>query len=133
TDETYTTIEEDPINLIYATEQMYIEKFENRFEYPEIYQGYPNGIIFIHSEDNDNSGSAEAINITYNELDNNENEITSDNSLSSFSINTNGQLHTYLNPTIITGGTEYIQFEANYGEVEFFDSAFFGSTFFKTN
>ena len=78
----YTTIDNYPIILVYATEQMVIEKFENKFEYPEIYQGYNNGVIFMHSDENDNEGTAGAINITYNELDNNQNAITSDNEFS---------------------------------------------------
>lgn len=112
---------DDPIILVYATEQMQVEEFINDFEYPEIYKGYDSGVILCHSDSNNSIYSS--IDLLYDELDLNFDNITTDNELSSFDANDIGFLFSKI-PKELTfnANTHYIKIKGEFAFLPDYDS-----------
>jgi len=105
------TLISDEIILVYAVEQPTIEKFINQFEYPELYEGYPNGVILCHSDSNND---ASQINLVYDELDLNESDLVTNQGLVSFSNDEHGLIFVDFTGKSINANTEYIKFKATF-------------------
>ena len=118
----------DNIVLVYATEQPENETFLNSLDMPKFWQGYPYGIVLAHTNDNsDNTG----FNFKYDELDVNQNDLTTDNSLGALSASNEGFLFININKDLTYNAqTKYIKDKSSYEGLNFFSPDFFDSTFF---
>lgn len=107
----YTTVD-NPIIALFATEDIEIEKFNNPFVIPVLYAGYPTGIGFIHSDSNSEDL---VIKVTFDELDINQTDITTDNPLRQFDIGDYGVLLSTTEDTSLTlnENTKYVRLNAN--------------------
>jgi hypothetical protein len=118
----------NPIIAIFATETFTIEKFSNPFELPILYGGYPTGIGFIHSDSN-NGG--EVVKISYDELDINQDDITTNNSSIQFEDEAYGVLLTTTEDTsnIFNVNTKYIRLYAKLVKQTEYDAAEYSSEY----
>lgn len=124
--ESFTTIDNEVI-LVFATENPDYESFLQSLDEPKIYKGYPFLAIFSHSdENNDDTG----ISINYDELDINEQELSTDNSLQNINAENYGFIGANLPAsTSFTSGTEFIKFNADFETIADFDSNDFSDDF----
>jgi len=107
----YTEID-NPIIAIFATENNGIEEFNNVFPEPILYLGYPMGIGLIHS---DRNFSGLSVKTSFDELDINKNDITTDNDLKEFDLGAYGILLSTTEDTALTldSDTKYIRLKTN--------------------
>lgn len=127
--ESFTLIDEEII-LVYATEQMDLDEFINDFDNPEIYEGYECGIVFAHSDVNNEDT---AISIYYDELDRNKYNINIDNLIIQFDADKYGFLFAYWNKdTVLDPNTEYIKFKAAYTALADYDAADYDGSDYQT-
>lgn len=105
-------VDQDPIIIIYAAEDLEIEDFVNGFEVPKIWEGYPFCINMLHSLENQ---VGERVAVSFDESDINKTNITLDNLLIDFSAFAFGILQTNFNDKqkVIEDNTRYIIFNAN--------------------
>ncbi len=108
----FTLVDEDPIIIIFAAEDSEIEDFTNGFEIPKMWEGYPFYLNMLHSTENH---AGERVVITFDELDINKDDITTDNALTNFEPGDYGILQTNFddNVVVLDDDTRYIQFNAN--------------------
>lgn len=122
------TLIDDEIILVYATEQMLVETFVNELDNPTFYRGYNYGVVLAHSKQNNEDTG---IGVTYDELDINKIIINSGNPLVTLDASQDGFLFASINKNInLTNDTEYLQLNAEYRGLNFFDPAFFNNNFF---
>lgn len=127
--ESFTLIDEEII-LVYATEQMDLDEFINDFDNPEIYKGYECGIVFAHSDENNQDT---AISIYYDELDRNKYNINTDNLIIQFDADEYGFLFALWDKdTVLDANTEYIKFKADYTALADYDAADYDGSDYKT-
>lgn len=127
--ESFTLINEEII-LVYATQQMELDEFINDFDNPEIYKGYDCGIVFAHSDANNQNT---AISIYYDELDRNKYNINTDNLIIQFDASDYGFLFTFWDKaTSLNANTEYIKFKAAYTALADYDAADYDGSDYKT-
>lgn len=120
------TVLNERIVLVYATQQPELEQFINELEEPKLWKGYPYGVNLTHTKDNKED---EGINIKYDELDINQNTITSDNNLGSFDSNDEGFLFNNIDKDIsYDSDTEYIELKAAYGNLPQYNPAQYNNT-----
>ncbi len=109
----YTTYVEEII-IVYASEQMEIEEFSNDLDLPPYYTSYDTGIIFTHSNYNDDSGKI-GIEFYYDELDINQLNVTTDNFLSAVTIEKYGFIYCEIPSSLVLDSTtEYLKIKAEY-------------------
>ena len=108
--ESYTLISDEVI-LVYATEQPTLEKFINQFETPSLYAGYPNGVILCHSDENRDNTILEVL---YDELDINQNDLVTDNAIISFSGDEHGLIFIDFTSISVGNNTRYIRFKGQF-------------------
>lgn len=110
------TEKDEPIIVLFATENFTVETFSNPFSEPILYAGYPSGIGFIHSDAN---YVDQAVKITFDELDINKTDITTDNVLKQFNATDYGVLLATSEDTslVLNQNTKYIRINASTGGV----------------
>ena len=108
----FTLVNQTPIIIIFAAENKEIEDFICGFDTPRIYAGYPFWINLLHSLFNYSGMRAK---ILFDELDINENSITTNNLLINFNASNFGILQANFkdNTKIIEQNTKFIRFGAN--------------------
>ncbi len=128
--ESFTEINET-ICLVFATIQPDQESFLNSLDNAEFYQGYPFGAILAHTEDNNDEVG---LLISYDELDINLNNVTTDNNIGTQTAEVDGFLFANLDKDITYDSTtEFVKFKAEYtATLPFFDGTFFDGAFFET-
>ncbi len=100
------------IILIYATDQGQTETFLNPLDNPKIYKGYPFVATFLHSDENNQNVALE---FSFDELDNNQNDITSDNAIAKVDANKYGQMSVNLDKNFsFDSDTKFIRFKTKY-------------------
>ena len=99
----------DPIILQYATEDLEQETFLNPITIPKYYLGYTQGIGYLHSDADDSVGQSVAI--LYDELDINQDNITTDTLITGFDEGSYGVLFAVY-PTITNADVKYIRMKA---------------------
>jgi hypothetical protein len=100
----------DEIILVYATEQPDYETFINMFDTPFLYEGYKNGVILCHSDNNMDDTSLQ---ILYDELDINQNDLVSNTLITTLS-SEYGLIFINFSGLSINEKTEYIRFKGNF-------------------
>jgi len=110
--DTFTLVNQTPIFIIFAAENLEIENFANGFENPRIYAGYPFCINIIHSTYNENG---KRIRVEFDELDINQDIITQDNLINYFNASDFGILQSNLadKTKAIEDNTRYIRLNAH--------------------
>ena len=103
-----------PIIAFYATEESDQETFLNPITTPKYYLGYTQGIGFLHSDADD--GDGEGVRILYDELDINQDNITSDNIIKAFNENAFGNLFS-IYPNVTNLDVKYIRMKFTLEEV----------------
>lgn len=103
---------DNPIIVLFATEDIDIEEFNNTFPEPVLYLGYPMGIGFIHSDSNAVGLSVKTL---FDELDINKDDITTDNDLKEFDSDAYGVLLSTTEDTtvLLNANTKYIRIKTN--------------------
>ena len=106
----FTLINNSLVVLVYATETPDTEEILNSFDMPKIYLGYPAGLAVAH-----NGGSVgDNIEITYDELDNNQVTLNSD-TLGTLDSGSNGFLMWKWDAdTEVTSSTKYVDFNFSF-------------------
>lgn len=125
--ESYTLVA-DEIILVYATQTPIIESFINQFDTPELYEGYSNGVMLCHSDSNNDDAQ---LNIVYDQLDINQNDVIIDQSLATL-INEYGLYFIDFTGEVINQDTEYIKFKATFSAAPDFLPADWDSSDFAT-
>lgn len=122
----YTLIDSEII-LVYATQQPEVETFLNELDEPKIWKGYPMGVQLAHSSQNNDGGS---LGFTYDELDLNQDILTTGTSLGTLDANKEGFLFINIDKdTVYNNETEYIKINGSYAGLPDFNPAEFSSDF----
>lgn len=102
----------NPIIALFAAENNGIEDFNNVFPEPILYLGYPMGIGLIHSDSN---FSGLSVKTSFDELDINQNDITTNNDLKEFDLGAYGILLSTTEDTslILNENTKYVRLKTN--------------------
>lgn len=110
--QSFTLVDEYPIVIIFSADETEIEDFINSFEFPRLYEGYDFFLNFLHSLENE---TGKRIQVTFDELDINKTNITTNNLLVDFNVDDFGILQANFedNPNPIDDDTRYIVFNAN--------------------
>jgi hypothetical protein len=98
-----------PIIITYAADNSTVESFVNEFEQPIMWQGYPFSLALLHSTANN---SDEKVEVNFDELDINKENITENNFLYIFKNGIFGFLQVNMadNLTVINDNTKYLRF-----------------------
>lgn len=123
---------DDPVILVYATEQPEAEELINDFDLPKLYKGYDSGIILTHSNDN---AFDIAIKVFYDELDINQTQIVADQNIGDLSIDEYGFLFFKWNKSLYAGlnaDTKFIKFKPDYVALPDYDPADYATPDYKT-
>lgn len=121
------TLVGDEIILVFATEQPEIEAFISQFDYPELYEGYPAGVVLCHSDQNNDTS---ALQLTYDELDINQNDVVLSNSISTLISGEHGLIFADITGVSIDSKTEYIRFNGTFVSLaDFLGADFLGADF----
>lgn len=109
--ETFTLVDETSIVIVFAADDIEAESFLNKFETPKIWAGYPFLLNLAHSIENP---TFNGIDILFDELDINQDDINTDNPLSNFNPEAYGLLQSNFddNVKVIEDNTRYIKFRA---------------------
>lgn len=101
-----------PIVITYAADNSTIESFVNEFETPIMWQGYPFSLALLHSTANN---SDEKVEVNFDELDINKDNITEGNFLYIYKNGVFGFLQANMvdNLTTINDNTQYLRFNFN--------------------
>ena len=129
--EPFVLIDSDPIIITYSAENVEIETFINGFDVPIIWAGYPFAINVTHSTAN---SVGLRIEVNFDELDINKNDVVLNNKLTYFNGFDFGFLQSnFADKTVeIDDTTEYIRFNAIASNVPDFKLGDFKSGDFKT-
>lgn len=129
--ENFTLINELPLIVIYSAENVNVEEITNKFNEPIIFEGYPFFLNFIHSDENYNLSN---IDVLFNELDINKNELTTNNYITTFNRDLFGVLQISFNDKTkaIENETEYIEFILNDVDLPDYSPTDYNSNDYKT-
>lgn len=127
----FVLVDEDPIVIIFAAENSEIEAFVNGFEIPRMWAGYPFYLNILHSIEN---FSDERISVIFDELDINQDDITTENPLVDFSPVSFGILQANFNDNnkIIENNTRFIRFNAVSSEKADYETGDYNDTDYST-
>lgn len=130
TSQTWITVD-NPIIVVYATEQPTIKEFSTPFNLPKIWLGYPAVFGLFHSNANESSS---VVQILFDELDINQSVLTSDNLLNRFKANDYGLL-AVIDPYgsfTFDADVNYLMLKASYEIYGEFNPTEFNNTEFNT-
>ncbi len=110
--QSFILVDQEPIIIIFAAENSEIEDFVNGFEIPKMWNGYPFLLNILHSLEN---SVGQRIDVTFDELDVNEDNIVIDNPLINFNPSDFGILQANFNDNVkvIEDDTRFMRFNAN--------------------
>jgi hypothetical protein len=130
--EVFVLLDDVPIIIVYAADEISPEKFLNKFEIPKMWAGYPFLINLAHSLENTTDSG---IDVKFDELDINKDNLTLNNHLISFDVNKFGFLQSNFNDNIktIEDNTRYIQFNAQTRSLIDYEDADYESTDYITS
>jgi len=127
--ESFATIADEVI-VVYATEQPEIEVFLNALDEPKIWKGYDFVSVFCHSDEN---AEDDGLQFVYDELDINQNDVTTDNAINYIDADKYGFIFAHIDKSnTYDSDTEYLKIKVSYQDLPFFSAAFFDGAFFET-
>jgi hypothetical protein len=108
----FTLVNQTPIIIIFAADEVEIEDFICGFDIPRLFAGYPFWLNLLHSPFN---YSGFRVKMLFDELDINENSITTNNLMKYFNASDFGILQSNFNDNtkVIEQNTKFIRFGAN--------------------
>jgi len=126
--EVFILIDEEPIYILYNAELNGIEKINNKLEEPIIWDGYPFSFSLFHSLENNSGLTYEA---TFNEMDINKNNLTTENFINTFKTLDFGQMQANFTDktTELNENTRYINFNINAFVLSDYDSLEYSSDY----
>jgi hypothetical protein len=127
----FVLLAETPIIVTYSADSQGAEKFINDFDLPVYWAGYPFSIMFHHSKQN---YVGKSLIVDYDELDINNDLISSDNSLVNFSSSEYGFLQVNFtdNLNAISDNTKFLKININESSLADFKAGDFKAGDFKT-
>lgn len=119
--ESFTVLDTKLLIVVYATETPEVDTILNQFDLPKIYLGYPAALSIAHEEGN----PGDSLELVYNELDINNNTITSGTLGSQDSENGGLYLWEWDKDNTVEGSAKFVEFDfSTAGQFDFADPDF---------
>lgn len=116
----------DEIIPQYATQQFETEEFINELPLPRIYQGYNNGLMLSHSDSNQVDDS---IVVTYDELDLNQQDVTTGNNVLTLNSKEYGlAMALWDSANVVDASTRFIKFNGVFASLSEYNPADYNNT-----